>query len=291
LGPPPPPINQTRFFDVTLLRKKNGKAELLKAWSGEAARPSTGRDWAKWLEEAIGRVADCNAKMAKERRRARGKRVRSYIKKIQLAEIQLQRDPSNEEVRGLLSEAQGQLAKEFQNFVAQNRHLSSASWLRYGDTCSKTFFDFHRIGKKKALMRELETDSGTISGQQDLAHYVTSFYTRLYTSNANSPDTSAAQELCWQSVPSRVSADANEGLVYSLSMEEVVKAIRALPKGKALGHDDIPMEFFLECEKEIAPDLHQAFTVLLNEGETSAFINKGIITFIPKSIDHACLNN
>jgi len=140
-------------------------------------------------------------------------------------------------------------------------------------------------------MRELETDSGTVSGQHNLAHYVTSFYTRLYTSDADSPDTSAAQELCWQSVPSRVSADINEGLICSLSVEEVVKAIRALPKGKAPGHDGIPMEFFQECEKEIAPDLHQAFTAMLNEGETSAFINKGIITLIPKFGDHARLNN
>jgi hypothetical protein len=140
-------------------------------------------------------------------------------------------------------------------------------------------------------MRELETDSGTVSSQHDLAHYVTSFYTRLYTSDADSRDTSSAQELCWQSIPSRVSVDANEGLVGSLSVEEVAKAIRALPKGKAPGHDSIPMEFFHECEKEVAPDLHQAFTAMLNEGETSAFINKGIITLIPKSGDHARLNN
>ncbi len=287
----PPPKNQTRFFDATLLSEENGKAEMLQASSGEAARPTTGRDWATWLEEAIGRVVDCNARLAKEKRRARGTRVRSCTKKIQLAEIQLPSDPANVEVRGLLSEAQGQLAEEFQDSVARNRHLSSASWLRYGDTCSKTFFDFHRIGKKKALMRELETDSETVSGQHDLAHYVTSFYTRLYTSDADSPDTSAAQELCWQSVPNRVSVDANEDLISSLSVEEVAKAIRALPKGKAPGHDGIPMEFFHECEKEVAPDLHQAFTTMLSEGETSVYINKGLITLIPKNGDHARLNN
>jgi hypothetical protein len=89
-----------------LLGDEGGKAELLKAWSGDRSKPSTGWDWAKWLEEAIGRVAECNAKMAKEKKRARGARVRTCAKKIQLAEIQLQRDPSNEEVRNLLSEAQ-----------------------------------------------------------------------------------------------------------------------------------------------------------------------------------------
>jgi hypothetical protein len=74
-------------------------------------------------------------------------------------------------------------------------------------------------------------------------------------------------------------------------VEEVAKAIRALPRGKAPSHDGIPMEFFHECEKEIAPDLHQTFTTMLNEGETSAFINKGIITLILKSGDHARLKN
>jgi endonuclease/exonuclease/phosphatase family metal-dependent hydrolase len=191
-GTHPPTKKQTRFFDATLLSEENGKAKMLQAWSGETARPSSGRDWATWLEEAIGRVVDCNARLAKEKGRARGTRVRSCTKKIQLAEIQLQRDPENVEVRGLLSEAQGELAEEFQDSVARNRHISSANWLRYGDTCSKTFFDFHRIGKKKALMRELETDFGTVSGQHDLAHYVTSFYTRLYTSDADSPGMSAA---------------------------------------------------------------------------------------------------
>ncbi len=60
-------------------------------------------------------------------------------------------------------------------------------------------------------------------------------------------------------MPSRVSDDANVDLITSISVEEVAKAIRALPKGKAPGHDGIPMEFFHECEKEVAPDLHQAF--------------------------------
>ncbi len=93
------------------------------------------------------------------------------------------------------------------------------------------------------------------------------------------------------SASGRVSVDDNEGLVSSLSMDEVVKAIRAFPKGKAPSHDGIPMEFFHECEQEIASDLHQAFTTMLNEGETFEFINKGIITLIPKSGDHAHLNN
>jgi hypothetical protein len=140
-------------------------------------------------------------------------------------------------------------------------------------------------------MRELETDTGTVSGQQDLTHYITSFYARLYTLDAGSLSTAAAQDMCWQSVPGMVTSDANDSLVSNLSLEEVGRAIRVLPKGKAPGHDGIPMEFFHECVQEIARDLLQAFTAMLKEGETSTYINKGIITLIPKSGDHTRLNN
>jgi hypothetical protein len=171
------------------------------------------------------RVTSYNKRLAKEKRRTQGARVRSCTKKIQLAEIKLQRDPTNSEVRGILSDAQNQLVEKFQASMARNRHLSSANWLRYGDTCSKSFFDFHCIGKKKALMRELETDSGTVSGQQDLTHYVTNFYARLYTLDVGAPGTAEAQDLCWQNVPGRVTGDANANPVSSLSLEEVNKAI------------------------------------------------------------------
>jgi hypothetical protein len=50
------------------------------------------------------------------------------------------------------------------------------------------------------------------------------------------------------------------------------------------------MEFFHECAQEVASDLLRAFTVLmLNAGGTSAHINKGLITLIPKSGDYARL--
>ncbi|CAK9252091.1 unnamed protein product [Sphagnum jensenii] len=71
-GHNPPPNNPTRYFDVTLMNEEKGKSELLNAWSGDATRPSTGRDWAEWLEEAMKRVANYNTRMAKEKRRTGG---------------------------------------------------------------------------------------------------------------------------------------------------------------------------------------------------------------------------
>jgi len=56
------------------------------------------------------------------------------------------------------------LAEVYQNQVSHNQHLSSVNWFRYGDTCSKNFFDFHKLGLKKTLLKELETKSGTVRG-------------------------------------------------------------------------------------------------------------------------------
>ncbi len=81
-GHHPPLSKQTHYFDAILLSEENCKMELLKAWSGDAIKPNTGRDWATWLKEASERVAKCNARMAKEKKRARWARVRSCTKKI-----------------------------------------------------------------------------------------------------------------------------------------------------------------------------------------------------------------
>jgi hypothetical protein len=64
-----------------------------------------------------------------------------------------------------------------------------------------------------------------------------------------------------------------------------------MPKDKALGSDGIPSEFFQEFTKEIAPTLFQGFRAMFNIRETLALINKGLITLIPKSGDHARLGN
>jgi hypothetical protein len=195
------------------------------------------------------------------------------------------------ETRGILSDAQGKLAEAFQNSVARNRHLSAARWLRYGNTYSKIFFDFHRVGKKKALIRELETKSGIVMGQNDVTDYITNYYKRLYASGANSLGTNEAQKLCWRSVPLRVTKDTNSLQTQKLMLAEVLSAIRAFPKEKAPGHDGVPMEFFHECAQEVASDVLIAFTAMLKAGETSPFINKGQITLIPKLGDQARLGN
>jgi hypothetical protein len=83
----------------------------------------------------------------------------------------------------------------------------------------------------------------------------------------------------------------NSECTQKLSLEEVVEAITSLPKGKAPGHDGLPIEFFQENVEETTPTLLLAFRAMLSSGLTSAFINKSRIILIPKSEDDSKLGN
>ncbi len=128
-------------------------------------------------------------------------------------------------------------------------------------------------------------------GQDDLAHCVRSFYTRMYTSEASVSGTAEAREVCWDSTPTRISNETNVELTKELTLKEIKEAIAAMPKDKAPGCDGILTEFFQEMIEEVSPILFQAFSAMLRRGETSEWINKGLITLIPKSGDHAKIGN
>jgi hypothetical protein len=80
-------------------------------------------------------------------------------------------------------------------------------------------------------------------------------------------------------------------LIKELILKKVQDAISAMPKRKTPRCDGIPTEFFQEFINELSPTLLQAFSTMLRNGETSKLINKGLITLIPKSGDHAKLAN
>jgi hypothetical protein len=85
--------------------------------------------------------------------------------------------------------------------------------------------------------------------------------------------------------------DMNAEMTQELTLEEVVEAITSLPKGKAPSHDGLPTKFFQENVEEIPPMLLLAFQTMLSLGLTLDFINKRMITLIPKYGDHSKLGN
>ncbi|CAK9262234.1 unnamed protein product [Sphagnum jensenii] len=110
-GNQPPPENPPHYFDISLLAEEELRKEMVAAWKGDQESPPINQGWPAWLEAAIQHVTSCNARLAKDKRRVQGKHARTQAKKVQLAEIELQNDPANVEVREILSDAQGKLAE------------------------------------------------------------------------------------------------------------------------------------------------------------------------------------
>jgi hypothetical protein len=73
--------------------------------------------------------------------------------------------------------------------------------------------------------------------------------------DAHTPGTTEAQAECWTNVPVKVIQDTNASLTRDLMVRDILDAIKALPKGKAPGHDGVPMEFFHEYAEEVPPTL------------------------------------
>jgi len=97
-----PPTPAT-YFDIALLKEKECRSALLDAWIGTQPMPSQDVKWPTWLEAASGRVLQCNIKIAREKKKAKGARIRTLQQKIRLAEVQLQRHPEDEPAREILS--------------------------------------------------------------------------------------------------------------------------------------------------------------------------------------------
>ncbi len=102
----PPPTAAT-YFDTTLLREDMSRAALLDAWKGTQPPPSLDANWPGWLEAATRRVLICNGRLAREKRRAKGARIRELQHKIRLVEIQLQSNPEDELVRDRVAKQPG----------------------------------------------------------------------------------------------------------------------------------------------------------------------------------------
>jgi hypothetical protein len=82
VGQPPPPENPPCFFDASLLGEEEFKKEMLLAWAGDQERPGNDQSWSAWLEATIGPVMACNTRLAKDKKCAQSKHVKTHVKKV-----------------------------------------------------------------------------------------------------------------------------------------------------------------------------------------------------------------
>ena len=74
----------------------------------------------------------------------------------------------------------------------------------------------------------------------------------------------------------------NEVLVKEVSERELRGAVNLMAKGKAPGHDGIPVEFYQNMWPTIGKDFHHMIIQSMDEGKLHEGVTKGLTSLIPK---------
>ena len=82
----------------------------------------------------------------------------------------------------------------------------------------------------------------------------------------------------------------NASLIKEITERELRGVVRDMAKGKALGHDGIPTEFFQRLWPTLGQDFHQMLLRGIENGALHEGVTKGLISLIPKEGDSKDLN-
>jgi endonuclease/exonuclease/phosphatase family metal-dependent hydrolase len=66
------PPTPTTYFDTALLKEEESRSALLDAWTGTQPTPNQDVEWPAWLEAASGRMLQCNIKITRKKKKAKG---------------------------------------------------------------------------------------------------------------------------------------------------------------------------------------------------------------------------
>ena len=165
---------------------------------------------------------------------------------------------------------------------------SRVKWQKVGNKCTSEFFKSVRQKNSQAVISELKDNNGRLfTKREDLAKICLDFYSNLYKLKGVSEP--AIQEIL-EDLPVTFTDAMNETLEQEITVEELASAIRSMAKGKAPGHDGIPIEFFQLLWTTIGPDFYRMLRKGFDEGKLPEGVTKGLISLIPKEGDLKDLN-
>jgi hypothetical protein len=91
---------------------------------------------------------------------------------------------------------------------------------------------------------------------------MTAFYINLYTKDRTVENNYHTRRQCIASIPRIVTVEQNARLLQPISHLEMQNALLDLPKGKALGEDRLPSEFYqVFPEATLVPLTHLAMEI------------------------------
>jgi hypothetical protein len=119
---------------------------------------------------------------------------------------------------------------------------SRVRWQQVCDRCSAKFFKSIQQKNAQAIISELNDNQGRIfTTRRDMEQICVNFYQTLYKHKEISEE---ALEEVLRDLPITFIPSINEVFAKEITEEELGAAAKAMAKGKAPGHDEIPLEFY-----------------------------------------------
>lgn len=157
-----------------------------------------------------------------------------------------------------------------------------------GDKCTGEFFKSVRQKNAHAVISELRDNQGrSFTRKEDLEAICLDFYKKLYEHKEVSEE--AINEVL-DGLLATFTCDMNMTLVKDISESELSAVVSSMAKGKAPGHNGIPIEFFQKMWRTIGNDFLRMLTKGFEEGRLQEGVTKGLISLIPKEGDLRDLN-
>ena len=280
---------RTPMFNKGLLQHPESTATLLSTWKGVMTS-----DLATWNQKMVAVtqvIRTTSEELTKQRKQQWKETYLSQFDNIIAAEAELQNNWGSMEAREKLSDAQAVLHEVRQQKFQFQETAVLSKWTRVGDRCTKEFFEFHEGPRQAFTITQLQDGDRTLTTQSELENHILNFYERLYTRDDQVEEAEEAREDCLQFITSPVTEEHNRELMRPITLEEVTKAVKQLPAGKAPGTDTIPAEFYQVLWNDIDKEVLSFAEESITQAHLAAELNVSKIALLPKSEDRSKVQN
>ena len=174
---------------------------------------------------------------------------------LEVATAELHNDIYNIDLQGKVSKYKHLLEESDMRKVRGAVVRSRVKRQRIGDKCTSDFFKSVRQKNTRTIISELKDKHGRIfTKSEELGQICLDFYQDLYQHKGVSEE--AIREIL-EGLPRTFTEDMNTSLSKEITEAELSAAVQSMAKGKAPGHDGIPMEFFQKYWSTIGGDFYR----------------------------------
>ena len=196
---------------------------------------------------------------------------------------QLERRPDSEWLGTQLAQARQELRDIEDRRYEFLFHRRATQWSQVGDRVTGEFFRITGPRFAREGVRGLRRPDGSVEVEPEgLREFATGFYRSLLSVEEESGTSEASRQRVLSSVRRTVTEEMCDSLLAPFSEEELLRALKALPRDSCPGGDGLLPAFFLQHWDLLKEGLRLAFQEIMDSGTMPSSFSEGMIFLIPK---------